>query len=170
MELGTNSGAGDGRTYLQIIWGTIRQRVPEGTPNAEQRVNKKNVTVFELIHKSVAGYLSRIDRVTSDFGDRYVLNIETHFDTYALQLPVNDRITRAFLYRLPNIDLHKPVRISVFSKDDRVYLAAFQEDEKGEEQTVEAYWSRDNPKQLSFRWNLHRRLKRAPATITPWRR
>ena len=48
------------KIYLQIIGGKFAQKVEKGTPEAVERKNKKEATVYELLHDRVSGHIKEM--------------------------------------------------------------------------------------------------------------
>lgn len=151
MGLGTDQHTS--KTYLNIVGGKISMRVKEGTEGAVSRINKNNVTVWEMKYDKLSGRIADINLEDSDHGKVWVVTIQDGIDYYYLHLPISGRITNGLMHRLPNIDLSQEVTLKVFrifnekKQKDQDYLVVYQ---GGEEKSnkVENFYTRENPNGL----------------------
>ena len=105
MGLNPIRNEGGSTIYLQIIEGQLRQKVKEGTPNAESRVNKKGDTVWELVHGSLTGSIQSVDvRYNDVLSQNELIIILTDVgEVFKITLPLVSDFAQNFIDRLPNI-------------------------------------------------------------------
>jgi hypothetical protein len=101
------------KTYLKILFGKVCMASTKDDPNATERVNKNNDTVYERYYDYIEGVVTGIKREKSNnesYPDRYCIDINDGTDDYTLQFPVDGRDALAFLKASPNVDFEKTVR------------------------------------------------------------
>lgn len=103
------------RTFLRISEGKIRLRVDKNTEGAVVRsgsVNGKTYEVYELVYKSVSGYITGINiNEHPEYGNSIVVTLKDGDDTYALAMGENSKYAQTFIQHLPSVDFTKPVTI-----------------------------------------------------------
>ncbi len=106
-----------GIDFITTFDGKLVQRVPEGTEGASSRALTKGANegkiVWEKTYTSVTGMITEGGIETKDFGGKKVREIQVKLDdNVLLQLPMN--MLSAFAKPLPNVDVSKPVKVSVY--------------------------------------------------------
>lgn len=107
-----------GGNYITIYNGKFSQRVPAGTENSVERVNKLGNTVHEKFYDKFTGKLVGIK--TQDggaYGKNWVFSFRDNKEVYHLQLSYSNSFATAFLKMLPNIDLSKEMTVSPSVKE-----------------------------------------------------
>jgi hypothetical protein len=114
-----NAGNGK-RTYLTVVGGKFCQRVDENTEGAVPREltmgKNKGKTVFEKFYKEITGYITGGNLETGEFGESIMIHVsdpKEESEVY-LRLPWNSKLRDAFVKRLPNLDVNKPVELVCF--------------------------------------------------------
>jgi hypothetical protein len=108
----------EGGKYFTIMGGKFSVRVPEGTPKAVTRVNKKGVTVHEVFYDSFTGKLVAIKTQDSPYGKNWVFSFKDGAEVYNLQLSYSNSYATNLLKMLPNIDLTKEMKVQPAEKID----------------------------------------------------
>lgn len=159
--------------YITILGGRFCQRVPEGTPGAEQRTNKLGKVVFEKFYTSFTGRLLDIKTQDGTYGKSWVFDFIDEGEVYHLQLSYSNSFATQFLKILPHIDLSKPMKVSpsvkevdgkskssLFVNQDGIALkhAFTRENPNGlpdmEEVVVKGQKTWDDTKRLEFLYNM----------------
>jgi len=115
--LGLSNGSGMASSNLSIVEGSFRQRVPEGTAGAIQRVNKKGDTINELSFTSLTGWITSITFEDMDWGKMLHIGFKADKD-YKLTMGYADGLASNFYKIIPNIDPAYPVSIFLNRKPD----------------------------------------------------
>lgn len=153
MQLGLNDSKKNIR-YLNVFEGTFRVKVPKGTLDAIDRINKNNVEVSELVYPSVAGYIRDIFIKKTDFGRRVSIVLEDDDGIeYHIAFGFADYLAVGIYKMLPNVNGSKPVRISLAIKaddsgKDRTSIFMMQEDSEGKEKFMKYAFTKDSPNGL----------------------
>lgn len=144
--MGLSNNQHGSTTFLYVVGGKICRKVPKGTEGAVERVNKNNVTVYELQWNSLSAMITDITiKVSEEYGDQWEITLRDVIDEYKLQLPVSGRVANGFTFRLPNVDFTKEVEINTFidKKNDKPVLLL-----KQDGATVKAAYTKDAPNGL----------------------
>lgn len=121
------------KTFLSISLGKIRQRVPAGTRDSIERTNEKGNTVTEMVYDSVSGTINKIYyREHEDYGNSWNIEIQDGIDIFNIQFGEDSRYCMDLLSKLPNLDLHAPIKFVpyYFDKDKKSGLCIIQNDKK----------------------------------------
>lgn len=127
------------KRYYQVFNGAFRTKVPEGTFNALERVNKNNVRVFEREVKALFGLIENISLEDSDYGKQIKITLDTNDEGVhpILSFGVESKDGRDILKKLPAVDFSKEVRIMPYrfkpeDKDEEISgISITQQDEEG---------------------------------------
>ena len=130
----TNESQGGGN-WLTVFRGEIVKRVPVGTEGAVERSNKNGKIVHELKFNALEGSLKRIDVTSGEYGDQWVFVIDDGTNEYFLAMPYSSGPANGFLFRLPNLNLERPLKVNTYyiEGDDakwRQFLSLAQEGQK----------------------------------------
>lgn len=104
-------------TYLNLFAGQFTKKVkaPVDTPTEKSvsRVNKKGVTVHEISYNTLKDVtLLDIQKVRHDsFGLQWEFYFQHVDERFILTLPYTSGPTKGILFRLPNVDLSKPMTL-----------------------------------------------------------
>ena len=142
-----------GKTFVNTHMGDLCIRSNKNDPDAEMRTTKYGDTIYEKRFGSITGTLVNIEKATQEFQEnrkvtRWLITLYNQ-GHYVLQLPLRGAITSGFMFRLPNLDLSKPIKIQTyyFEKDDRSALTIAQFVD-GKWVTVDKYWKKDDMKKM----------------------
>ena len=146
--MGLANESSGGGNWLTVIRGEISKRVTEGTEGAVERTTKMGKKVWELKYNALEGTLTNIGVYEGDYGNQWIFTIADSHNEYKLTLPYSSGVANGFLFRLPNINLEKPLKIKTYyiEGDDgihRQFLSVLQDNEK-----ILPYWTKDEPKEL----------------------
>lgn len=116
-----NMSAGN---VINIVEGTFRKRVQEGTPNAITRVNKKGDTVYELSFTNLMGFIRKIETVETEFGKKVNVLFSDYkgkeVESVVLTLGYADSLMASIMKMLPNVDPNRKVELRLKrSPDDK---------------------------------------------------
>ncbi len=147
---GLTNKTGGFQTFLTIFEGKFTKKVEPGTQDAITRINKNSKEVWELHYNALEDvYIRDIERKEhEEYGLSFVITLETDDgQSFGLQLPYSGRTTTGLMFRLPNLDISKPVTLipSRFKEvingveKSKTYLTVHQFGEK-----VAPYWTKDN--------------------------
>lgn len=137
--------------YLQIMGGSFRQSVKEGTPDAIERKNKNDVKVWELHFGTVVGFITLASVTEEKFGKELHLQITNDGEHYVIQTQANSGYAYGFFSRMENIDFSKEIEISAYEIPNEVgvkkpILCVYQGvDEKGKRKLVSSKYTKENP-------------------------
>jgi len=106
-----------GVDFITTFGGKLVQRVPEGTEGASSRAltagANEGKLVWEKTYTSVSGMITTGEIAVKEFSGKKVKEIQVKLDdNILLQLPMN--MLSAFAKPLPNVDITKEVKISVY--------------------------------------------------------
>lgn len=104
--------------FITILGGKFSQKVPEGTPGATTRTNKKGKIVHEKYYDNFTGKLVGIKTQDGEYGKSWIFSFKDKEEVYNLQLSYSNSFATAFLKMLPNIDLTKEMKVSPSTKMD----------------------------------------------------
>ena len=104
--------------YLSIVWGSMVQKVNEGTEGARRREyetsdGKKGVK-YEIVHKNLTWIISWLEIKDWDFGEQFVLTIASWDDAAKLTMPTDSKYFGSFARVLPNVVLKDPITINPY--------------------------------------------------------
>lgn len=112
------------KAFLSIVQGSLRQSVPEGTPDAVRREweagGNKGVK-YERVFEALSGRITKVDFFEGEKDGRKFqnLNITLHADEGekepVISVGVGTRYAQDILKKLPNVDLNEEVRIRPYS-------------------------------------------------------
>jgi len=103
--------------FITILGGRLCQRVPEGTPGAEQRTNKLGNVVTEKFYDRFTGKLIDIKVQDGTYGKTWNFVFKDKEEPYTLQLSYSNSFSTALLKMLPNINLANEMTISPSVKE-----------------------------------------------------
>lgn len=153
MKLGLQTNKSKNNKYLNIYEGTFRLKVDNPTENTVSRVNKNGETVNELVFESVAGNIHDMYIKPTDYGTKFNMVLNDGESNYYIQLGYADYMALAIYKMLPNVNPHKPVKVSLSRKADetgkeRTSIFMSQDDEKGREAPIKHKYTKANPEGL----------------------
>jgi hypothetical protein len=155
------------RIYLSIVQGSLRQVVPEGTPDAVVRkweAGGQTGIKHELVHRAITGKIVGVSFYEGETGGRKFQNINLSFDadegkkTPVISTGTGTRYCRDILKKLPNIDFNEEVKIRPFAftpegEDKEVIgVEILQRDGRGEfAKKIQSYFhKKDGDKTISI--------------------
>jgi hypothetical protein len=103
--------------FITLFGGKLVQRVPEGTEGATSRAltagANEGKIVWEKHYTSVSGMITGGSIAVKEFANKKVKEIQVNLDdNILLQLPMN--MLSGFAKPLPNVDITKEVKVSVY--------------------------------------------------------
>lgn len=148
---------GSGAIWCRIAGGKIIRSADENTPGAVRvEIMRDHQPTgqhrWELHDETVTGRIIKLNNHEQTFHGEVVrsLIVTLAFGSAVVKLSLKegDRYWRAFMMRLPNVDVLKPVTIAPYDFEPqdggrRIGLNIMQDDAK-----VQPVWTRDNPGQL----------------------
>ena len=122
MKEGLEKSTSEGRVFLQVAYGKLRQKTLENgqkvsseTPGAVMRKTQSGESSYALEHNSVTGIIENIYFKTNNkYKDSYEVIMRVVADTYQVSFRDETPFWGSFMERLPNIDLSKVVKIGVY--------------------------------------------------------
>jgi hypothetical protein len=158
-------------TYLSIIGGKVTQRFKEHQVNAkgEQVTIERNITdddgnhvktVIERHYGGIEGHLKNISMKDGEYGTTLEVRMVTENNEYNLSFKLDSSYGRSFMFRLPNIDPNKEVKLIPYNFEDKektnskgqpkkvIGINVFQKDCGLENDKVLPFWTKDNPGDL----------------------
>jgi hypothetical protein len=138
--------------FISTFDGKLVQRVPDGTEGAHERAltagANEGKMVWEKTYTSVSGLIMAGEIAVKEFGHKKVKEIQIQLDdNILLQLPMN--MLSAFAKPLPNVDITKPVKVSVYkNKRGKAGLNISQEAPGGEWVQAEWAYTKEEPNGL----------------------
>lgn len=148
MQLGLNQNQGYNTNFLTVVKGKLRKRVASDTKGAisrtitDKKTNESKV-VYELVFNSVAGYIDSVFFKDSNFGRRFILVLTDGQDKYSLEFGRGDNHAISIYKMLSNVDVNKPLEVSVGIKDDKT--SVFLKQETG---PIKWAFTKENPQDL----------------------
>lgn len=103
--------------FITILGGKFSIRVPEGTKDSKERVNKLGKTVHEKFYDSFTAKLVGIKTQESPYGKNWLFAFKDGAEVYNLQLSYSNSFATAFLKMLPNIDVTKEMKLQPVAKE-----------------------------------------------------
>ncbi len=102
---------GKSKIFYQVFNGKFSTKVPEGTQGALDRINKKNVRVWERQVPSLAGRIENIEIEASDFGKQLKITLDANQQgsNPVLSFGVESKDGRDILKKLPGVDFEQEV-------------------------------------------------------------
>ena len=105
---------GSRKPYLSIIQGVLRQKVAEGTPNAEKReyelANGVKGSKWELSFKSWNGKVAALRLKDGEYGE----SLEVEFEDAVLTMSTEDRYFSDFAKKIMGADINKEISVSPY--------------------------------------------------------
>lgn len=158
--------------YLRIADGKIVENVDAGAEGAIQRTNKNGKIVHERLDDYVDGTITTMFMRSHEHNGKTInelcIRLQDKDEYYQLSLQVGNRYWVAFVMRLPNLDLTRPIRFSPYHftpKGESKPLSGLNLYQGG--QKIAPKWSKTDPgdlpqgKQVEFqgemRWDFHER-------------
>ena len=92
--------------------GAVQVFKSDGTPLTSKKSGEE---IWRTEYGFVEGTVSKIERASSDYGDRLNIHISAGVDTFILQLERGDYYWVDFAHRADNIDFARPVKFRPFS-------------------------------------------------------
>ena len=140
-----------GVDFITTFDGKLVQRVPEGTEGAVSRALTKGANegklVWEKTYTSVTGMFMGGGVEVKEFGQKKVKEIQVKLDdNILLQLPMN--MLSAFAKPLPNIDVSKPVKVSVYKNKRGKAGMNLSQEVDGEWKNAEWAYTKETPNGL----------------------
>lgn len=143
--MGALGNSGDGRIFINTFQGNFTTRANSETEGAVKRTNKNNKLVYENHFNIMKDVLIQEfeKRASEEYGDSWNIKLAhaKSDETYTLTLPYSGRLTMGVFFRLPNLDINKPMNLRLFwfADEEKAALVIYQNDQK-----VEAFWTKDN--------------------------
>jgi hypothetical protein len=92
------------RTYLKVVFGSLRVKATKDTPEAVARELKDKSVIYETVYRSLAGVLEDVKFQSHDeYGNSWTLHMKDGEQLYAIQIQENSRYGGDFLKKLPNL-------------------------------------------------------------------
>jgi len=107
------------KTYLYIIGGNITQKVSKETAGAVMRKNKKEIEIWELKYRFVAGKVTKLEIDKNEFGKYLNITINDKDDNYVFALPCESAYFSNFVSKIDNIDFASEVSLSPYNLKDK---------------------------------------------------
>lgn len=133
------------KTYLNIMFGKVVQKVKSDTPGAVSRTNKNGETVYEINHDKLTGKISSIKVEEHDQFGKQIRIVVDDDQQYLLTISMRGGYGTGFLFRMMNVDFSKEVTFVPYlipqedSKPDKAVLVLYQDDKK-----VESFFTKEN--------------------------
>ena len=115
----------DTKTYLTILGssGDFRMKVDQSTQGAQLRTYEtsdgQRGEKYELVYKSVSGFIQAIDIFDGDYGKNLIVDIAFSKEKgVALSIGVATPFGEDLMKKLPNIDFSKSVTLAPYSFED----------------------------------------------------
>lgn len=113
--------------FASIVNGAFAVKVDKDTEGAVTRKNKNGVEVHELIFNEVDEvYVHDIEIRDTDFGKQMSIYLRDTEETekgkhkfFVIQAQLNSGYAVSFLNRVQNVDLKKPVKVSIFEIENK---------------------------------------------------
>jgi hypothetical protein len=146
--MGLSNESGGGGNWLIVLKGEITKRVPEGTEGAVERTTRGGKKVWELKYNALEGTLTKIEVYDGDYGSQWIFTISDSSNDYKLVMPYSSGVANGFLFRLPNVNLERPVKINTYwiegeDGKSRQFLSIHQDGIK-----IAPYWTKEDLKNL----------------------
>jgi hypothetical protein len=128
--------------------GKVIMKVDKDTPGAKERLNKDDKTVYEIIKKSVDGYLTKIEKRTHEsYGDSLAIHLVDGEEKYVVNISMNTRYASAFLKTIKSADLSQKIELipnmKIVGEEKKTTLFLKQND-----QTLGFYYNKAHPNGL----------------------
>lgn len=133
------TSTGSNKKFYSVFNGAFRTKVPEGTPESFDRINKKGVRVFELEAQALRGIIEDVAIEDSDYGKQIKITLDENDKGQhpILSFGVESKDGRDVLKKLPAIDFSKEVLVRPYrfipeDKDEEISgISITQPDEEG---------------------------------------
>jgi hypothetical protein len=132
--LGSGRGSSESKIFLTIIDGKVTRKAKEGEPNAVSRINKNQVTVWEVKNDFICGILENISiEKNENMKDRLelILSIRAGGKLYEFQVPLLDKFGQSLCARLPFLELGQWFKFTPYSFQDKTKV-----NKKGEPKVI----------------------------------
>jgi len=136
----------DQKTFVSTLDGKFVVKAEKGTRNAKERTTKSGATVYELQFDKISGMLQNIQDFENENENgkwrNIIITLRDADETYSVSMPYSSRESKGILYRMPNVDLTKPIKICIAKKEHPfTWVTQFGD-------TVKPMWTKDNPGDL----------------------
>lgn len=113
--MGFSNSKSERTTFANIVNGKFAIKANQDNPNAVARVNKKNETVYEILHDKLEAKIVSMKIEKDDYGKKLVIELEEAADRYTLTLPVESKFFDHFCAKIGNVDRSQLVTIAPYS-------------------------------------------------------
>lgn len=113
--MGFSNSKSERTTFANIVNGKFAIKTNQDNPNAVARVNKKNETVYEILHDKLEAKIVSMKIEKDDYGKKLVIELEEAADRYTLTLPVESKFFDHFCAKIGNVDRSQLVTIAPYS-------------------------------------------------------
>lgn len=113
--MGFSNSKSERTTFANIVNGKFAIKTNQDNPNAVARVNKKNETVYEILHDKLEAKIVSMKIEKDDYGKKLVIELEEAADRYTLTLPVESKFFDHFCAKIGNVDRTQLVTIAPYS-------------------------------------------------------
>lgn len=154
----TETVTGGNALYLSIIQGRLVQKVEEGTEGAKERTFERpdgsKGSKWEITHKNLKGFLTKIEFEDVNFGDgksvNYLKITFTSGDAKAvISTPSDSRYAIDFMKKLPNIDTEQVVIVNTYDfEDDKGKRRTAFDLKQGDSKIYSAFWDNEKKKAI----------------------
>jgi len=120
--LGSGRGSSESKTFLTIIDGKVTRKAKEGEANAVSRINKNQVTVWEVKYDFISGILEDFSiEKNTNMKDRLeiILSIRAGEKLYQFQVPLLDKFGQSLCARLSFLNLGQWFKFAPYSFHDK---------------------------------------------------
>ena len=140
MEQGLKKSSGEGKTFLQVAYGKLRQkttengqRVTKDTPGAVLRKTQSGEESWAIEYDSITGTIENMYfKQDAQYGDSYEVTVRVVADLFQISFKDESGFWRSFMERLPNVNIKDVVKIGVYDF------------ESGERRNVGTYLEQEN--------------------------
>lgn len=151
--LTAKSNTNSSYTFLSIMQDSFREKVASGTPGSEERKNKNDEMVSEMIYGEAVGMLTRaFIREGGDYGKELSFTIAKDGESYVIQTGISSGYASGFFSRMLAIDITKEVRVVPYYIEKDLHpgkfnaiLSFYQKDEKGAWVLIPTAYTKDAP-------------------------
>lgn len=114
--------------YWSIIQGEFCMKVRPDTEGARPRINKNEVTVYEITKSRLSGKLHDINVREGKFGVELIITlIPQEGYRHIITIPKKSRQFTSFMQRLIGINMNHPVELMAYEMDGNRGIAVFQD-------------------------------------------
>lgn len=140
--------------WLSTYEGKIAQRAAEDIPGAKHRVKKNNEAVWELYYDTLEGELEDVEiqdppEEFKRYGKSLVVTVADGGTKYKLRIHIKSRMANGFLYRLPNLDFTRPIKLKTYwieDQSDGKYRGSLTVHQDGKK--IDPYYTKEDPNGL----------------------